>query len=81
MSTLYDLVTTVLFAGLAILFLQRSTEPENKRDKMIHYLPPAIGCALANWLGNKHLDIAAVAVIGGVVVYVFLVLKPFKRTP
>jgi hypothetical protein len=81
MSTIYDLVTLILFAGLAILFLQRSVDPEPSNDKMYYYLPPALGCALANWLGNHHQDLAAIVVILAVVGYVLQVLKPFRRKP
>jgi hypothetical protein len=78
-QTIYDLVTIVIFAGLVVLFLQRSTEPETPNDRIYHYLPPSIGCALANYLGNEHMDIPAAAIIVAVVVYVILVLKPFTR--
>jgi len=79
-STVYDLVTVALFAGLAILFLQRSSSPEPK-DRIIHYLPPALGCAVANWLGNSGEDLLAIVVLGAVVIYTLYVLKPFNQTP
>lgn len=79
MQTIYDLVTMAMFAGLVILFLQRSTGTEPPRDHMYQYLPPAVGCALANWLGNQHQDILAVATILAVVAYVLYVLKPFNQ--
>ena len=81
MKTIYDLLTVALFAGLVILFLQRSTEPDNPKDKIIHYLPAGAGCALANWLGNEHMDIAAVATLVAVVAYSYFVLKPFQKNP
>jgi hypothetical protein len=77
-STIYDLVTIVLFAGLAILFLQRSVGPPSDKDRIYHYAPPAIGCALANWFGNQHQDLAAIAVIVASVAYAVIVLKPLK---
>ena len=80
MSTVYDLVTVALFAGLAILFLQRSSSPEPK-DRIIHYLPPALGCAVANWLGNSGQDLLAIVVLGAAVIYTLYVLKPFNQTP
>ncbi|MGH6993276.1 MAG: XrtV sorting system accessory protein, partial [Caulobacteraceae bacterium] len=46
MKTIYDLVTIAIFAGLVVLFLQRSTA-EVPQDRMIHYLPPVVGCAAA----------------------------------
>jgi apolipoprotein N-acyltransferase len=81
LSTIYDLITVALFAGLVILFLQRSTEPETPNDRIIYYLPPAVGCALANWLGNNHQDIWAVIALVAVVIYSYMVLKPFQKTP
>ncbi len=81
MSTLYDLVTMGMFAGIVILFLQRSTMPASPRDRIYHYLPPAIGCALANWLGNNHFDLLAIATMLATVVYVIYVLRPFTLKP
>jgi hypothetical protein len=80
-STLYDLVTIGLFAGLAILFLQRSVEPSSDKDRIYHYIPPALGCAVANWLGNQHQDLAAIATILASIIYAFVVLKPLKQKP
>ena len=84
MNTIYDLATMIIFAGLVVLFLQRSTAAE-PRDHMYQYAPPALGCAVANWVGNpvpKGLgqDWLAVAIILAVVVYIFYVLKPFNQT-
>jgi hypothetical protein len=74
-KTIYDLITMVIFAGLVVLFLQRSTAAE-PRDHMYQYAPPAIGCAVANYLGNQGQHIAAVMIILAVVGYVMYVLKP-----
>ena len=78
MSTLWDVATIGVFAFLAILYLQRSSSPE-PRDRIIHYLPPSVGCALANWLGNKHMDLLALLVVASVVIYTLFVLKPFSQ--
>ena len=69
----------VLFAGLAVLFLQRSTAQE-PQDHMWQYAPPAIALAVANQVGNKLENLAVVAwlIIAAAVVYVVYVLKPFK---
>lgn len=77
LETVYDWVTVAVFAGLAVLFLQRSSEDE-PRDKIIHYLPPAVGCAVANYLGNEGYSIPAVAMVVGVMAYVYFILKPFE---
>ncbi len=80
MKTIYDLVTMVIFAGLVVLFLQRSTAQE-PRDHMYQYAPPALGCAVANYVGNHGNAILAWVLIVGVVGYVLYVLKPFNQTP
>jgi hypothetical protein len=79
LSTVYDLVTIVLFAGLAILFLQRSLGPPSDRDRIYYYAPPAIGCATANWFGNQHQDLIAIAIIVASIAYTFIVLKPLRE--
>ena len=79
MTTLYDLITIGLFAGLAILFLQRSLGPPNDKDRIYYYAPPAIGCAAANWFGNQHQDIVAIAIIVASIAYTFIVLKPLRE--
>jgi hypothetical protein len=82
MSNVYDWLTLALFAGIIVLFLQRSSM-ENPPDRMIDYLPPALGCAVANYSGTQAikndsllLHGIAGALLIGVVVYVWLVLKP-----
>jgi hypothetical protein len=79
METVFDWVTVALFAGIAILFLQRSAQEGEPRDKMIEYIPPAAGCAFANYVGNKGLPLLAVIIILAVIAYIFHILKPFKR--
>ena len=77
METLYDWATVAAFAGLVVLFLQRSTA-ETPSDTIWQYLPPAAGCALGNWLGNEGNDLLAILVLLFSAVYVLLVLKPFN---
>ena len=83
MKTIYDLVTMAIFAGLVVLFLQRSTA-EVPRDHMYQYAPPCIGCAVANYVGNNadipYHAFVAWGLIVGVVGYVLYVLKPFNQT-
>jgi hypothetical protein len=85
LQTIFDLVTMALFAGLVVLFLQRSTTPE-PRDHMYQYAPPAIGCAVANYfgnqgekLGNQGLIVVAWVLVACVIGYVIYVLKPFSQ--
>jgi hypothetical protein len=79
MQTIFDWVTMVIFGGLVVLFLQRSAGPEDPRDKMWHYLPPALGCAVANYLGNNDQRAIAIAITVAVVGYILFVLQPLGR--
>lgn len=78
LETPFDWIALLIFAGLVVLFLQRSSE-ENPRDHLWQYLVPAIGCAVANYLGNKDYALAAVAVLVAVLAFVYYVLKPFQK--
>ncbi len=77
METVYDWMTLAIFAGLIVLFLQRSSMDEPP-DRIWDYLPPAIGCAVANYLGNEGYSLFAVLCIAAVLGYIALVLKPFR---
>lgn len=84
MQTVYDWVTIALFAGLIVLFLQRSVgqkqdvpDAEEHQDSIFHYLAPSVGLAVANYLGNEGYALPAWLLIAGVCVYSYLVLKPF----
>jgi hypothetical protein len=84
-KTIYDLLTMAIFAGLVVLFLQRSTAAE-PRDHMYQYAPPAIGCAVANFVGNQAVERSnnvlaalAIGIILAVVAYILYVLKPFNQ--
>lgn len=80
MKTIFDLLTVGIFAGLIVLFLQRSVDqPEDQpySDHLWQYLVAGAGCAVANWLGNEGYPLAAVALIVGILAFIFYVLKPF----
>lgn len=74
METIWDWLTVFAFAGLVTLMLQRSSE-ESPRDKLWQYGPPAIGCAVANQVGNADYPIYAALIMVAVGVYVVYVLK------
>lgn len=81
METVWDWLTVFAFAGLVTLMLQRSSE-EVLRDKLWHYAPPAIACAVSNYVGNKGIEdgsaglqVLAGVILVGVVIYIFTVLK------
>ncbi|MBX7539386.1 XrtV sorting system accessory protein [Qipengyuania sphaerica] len=81
METLWDWVTVFAFAGLVTLMLQRSNM-EEPPDSLWHYAPPAIGCAVVNYIGNEGYDVVAAIGFSLIVVYVIKVLKvSFRREP
>ena len=86
MQTIYDWVTVAIFAGLIVVFLQRSVGEGEPQDSILSYLPPAIGCAVANWFGNKGVEegsmaYQAIAALGilAVLAYTYYVIKPFQK--
>jgi hypothetical protein len=81
-ETVYDWITVAIFGGLVVLFLHRSVQPEEPQDTILHYLPPAVGCAVANWFGNppQNQGLVSFLIVLGVAIYVVLVLKPFGLT-
>jgi hypothetical protein len=81
MTTVFDWVSLAIFAGLIVLFLQRSTSESAERDvSLLHYLGAGVGCAVANYLGNHGNNLLATLLIAAVVIYIILFLKPFRFT-
>ena len=80
METIYDWVTVAVFAGLIVLFLQRSSE-DVQRDSLWQYLVASVGCAVTNYLGNEGYSILAVAMLVAVLAFIYYVLRPFEAAP
>jgi hypothetical protein len=80
MNSIYDWITMLIFGGLVVLFLQRSVGPARPSDRIYHYLPPALGCAIADYLGNNDQRVAAITLIIAVVGYILFVMKPFDKS-
>jgi len=85
MQTVFDWGAIAIFAGLVVLFLQRSSDLGPPRDRIWQYAAPALGCAIANFIGNRalessdvKLEVFAVVVLVLVVIYVLHVLRPFQ---
>lgn len=74
MTTVYDWTTMIVFAGLVVLFLQRSQG--EARDQLWQYLVAAVGCAATNYLGNEGYDLVAIALGGATLAFIFVVLHP-----
>ena len=77
MQTVYDWVTLGIFAGLIVLFLQRSTA-EEPSDSLLHYLIAGVGCAIVNYLGNEGMHVAAIIGLVGVLAFIQGKLKPLS---
>jgi hypothetical protein len=82
METVYDWVTVGIFAGLVVLFLQRSVGPQ--RDAMWPYFAASVMCMLINQVGNKAVEtgdvlthVSASAGIIGILAFIHHFLRPF----
>ena len=79
METVYDWVTVAIFAGLVVLFLQRSTNSDdNTHDPLWMYLLASGGCALTNYLGNDGLHLLAIIALVATLAFVVHFLKPLS---
>jgi hypothetical protein len=83
METVYDWVTVAIFAGLVVLFVQRSTAEEQMRehDSLLLYLGAALGCAVANYIGNQGVHWLAIPLIAATIFFIVYYLRPFKFWP
>ncbi len=84
METPYDWLTVMTFAGLIVLFLQRSQgEP---RDHLWQYLVASVGCAVTNYIGNEAMKSGEIVMHAGAVAlfiatlgFIWRVLDPFEK--
>lgn len=74
MQTVYDWTTMIVFAGLVVLFLQRSQG--EARDQLWQYMVAALGCAATNYVGNDGHDLLAVVMLMATLAFIFMVLRP-----
>lgn len=77
METIYDWVTVAIFAGLVVLFLERSRAGDES-DPLHNYLIAAVGCALGNYLGNEGMHVLAAMVIAATLGFIYFFLKPLR---
>src|SRR3954451_5906533 len=79
METFYDWVSLAIFAGLIVLFLQRSTSDRADKDvSLLYYLGAGVGCAVADYLGNHGKDVLAILLLAATIAFIFYYLKPLK---
>ena len=83
METVYDWVTVGLFAGLVVLFLQRSMgdEDAHQNDSILLYLVAGAGCAAVNFLGNRGIHLLAMLLLACTVAFILYFLRPFRSWP
>jgi hypothetical protein len=80
MDTIYDWLSLAIFAGLIVLFLQRSTSDRADKDvSLIYYLGAGVGCAVANFFGDKGQDVVAIVLLAATLGFIGYFLKPFQR--
>ena len=80
MDTIYDWLSLAIFAGLIVLFLQRSTSDAADNDvSLLYYLGAGVGCAVANYFGNHGQDVIAILLLLATVGFIAYFLKPFQR--
>jgi hypothetical protein len=78
LKTIYDVISIVMFAGLAIIFLQRSASRSPDSIPIWKYGIPAIGCAVGDYLGNHDQMIASIAIFLAVAGFSIMILRPFR---
>lgn len=79
METVYDWVTLSIFAGLIVLFLQRSVSDRAEKDApLLYYLAGGVGCAVANYFGNEGQHIIAIPILIATVAFAIYFLNPFN---
>ena len=83
METVYDWVTVAIFAGLIVLFVQRSTSEveAQQHDSLLLYLVAGVGCAVANYVGNQGWHLIAIPLIAATLLFIVYYLRPFKTWP
>lgn len=82
METIYDWVTLGIFAGLVVLFLQRSVSDESneRNDSLLLYLGAGVGCAVVNYFGNEGQDLLAILLLVATIGFILRFLKPFSSS-
>jgi hypothetical protein len=79
MDTIYDWISLAIFAGLVVLFLQRSTsEHEGKDVSLLFYLAAGAGCAVADYFGNHGQDMVAIVLLVATLAFIAIYLRPFN---
>ena len=81
MKSSFDVVSLILFAGLAILFLQRSAAREPDPAPLWRYAVAALGCASGDILGNQGVPILGGLILAATAVFAVVWLRAFPSFP
>lgn len=81
MKTLWDMLALAVFAGLIMLFLQRSVDNGSRPDPLWRYLAASIGCAVSNYLGSHGMPVVASAALLLTLAFIVRALRPFGWPP
>lgn len=82
METIYDWVTLAVFAGLIVLFMQRSDEDgAEANDPLYLYLAAGVGCGVTNYFGNEGNHVLAIPLLILTLGFILHFLKPFPSKP
>ena len=78
-DTIFDWLSLGIFAGLIVLFLQRSTSERGEQDvSLLYYLTAGVGCAVGNYFGNHGYPLIGGALLVATVAFIIYFLKPFS---
>ncbi len=75
MKTLYDLFSCILFAGIAVVFLQRSAAPTRDATPLWRYAMAALGCAVGDVFGNNGYGVLGVVLLVAAAAFSLLALN------
>ncbi len=79
MKTPYDLISCIIFAGVAVLFLQRSAAAIRDTVGLWRYVVAALGCAIGDYLGNSGYALAGALCLCATTAFSLLALRLFSR--
>jgi hypothetical protein len=79
MKTVFDWLTVAIFAGMAVVYLQRSAGARPAHDAAWKYLPPTVACMAANQVGNAGWSMLATVLMLAALGYVWFVIRPLDR--
>ena len=78
MKTLYDVISCIVFAGIALLFLQRSAAATKDEIPLWRYAVAALGCATGDVAGNNGYHVLGAVLLVATATFGLLALKVLR---